>query len=371
MPLTKVFETTLDVRDPIGFATDKENHLLAALQAQFAGRCYKGAYLVRVERVLRSSACRIVTSNNSAAGVVDVQFQALVVVFSRWDILVGVRVASQQQVIVGTYEAPGEAPGGAPGGAPGEAEGLERARPRGARAAVAIIPGKGAESLAVGQLVPVRILQAEHAPMQQQASVISTLLTCDQGAPVYRLRAGSVLDLAAQAELAPMLEAVDAELAARGALAAGVLRPGLWFFERLLYAYRGGAALDEGAEVPTGGAAAWAGPAPLRAEEGALRNVVETVRRALGGEAVPVAGHWYRPLSVYRSSPLAACAEAAPAGLSAPLDCQPRVAFAELLKNILDFLVATRQMAELYDTRDLIDSHNNLWAAMRAAQKPL
>ena len=86
---------------------------------------------------------------------------------------------------------------------------------------------------------------------------------------------------------------------------------------------------------------------------------------------MPVSGYWARSLSLYRSSPLAARAlQTPPEAWSPSVDSTPRAAFALFLKNILDFLVATREMVELYDTREVLDAHRNVWAVMRAAQKP-
>jgi hypothetical protein len=51
------------------------------------------------------------------------------------------------------------------------------------------------------------------------------------------------------------------------------------------------------------------------------------------------------------------------------IDGNPRIVFAEMLKNILDFLVATREMVAMYNSKELIDKHINVWTVMRAAQR--
>jgi hypothetical protein len=95
------------------------------------------------------------------------------------------------------------------------------------------------------------------------------------------------------------------------------------------------------------------------------------VRRAIAGENVPVAGVWSRSLALYRSSPLVGVARGAPPAAWTTVDGTPRAVFAEFLKNILDFLVATRELIEVYNTRELLDNkHHNLWGVMRAAQRP-
>jgi DNA-directed RNA polymerase subunit E'/Rpb7 len=361
MYLEKLFDVTVDVRNPINFCADKERHLLAELRNTYLGRCFKGAYITRIKEIRHMSACRISSTNASGEGSIDVQFLAEVVVFSKWDILVGVRVASHQQMVAGSYEA---------SGLPDQESGVKNAR-----AAVILMASRAVETLAVGQLVPVRVFAVQHQPLQPQASVVGVLLACEKAAPVYRLRGR--LDQSAKIELAPMLDVIDAELRAREVFIAS-RKPDLWFFELLLYGYRpsragqGSEATDQ--TIPTGvGADApqWTGPGGLLPiEEGAEpQNVLEIVRRVVEGETVPVTGCWSRSLALYRSSPLAARAEEPPAGWQPPIDGTPRAVFAEFLKNILDFLAAVREMAELYNTRELIEQHRNVWAAVRAEQK--
>ena len=106
MLLEKLFEVTVDVRDPVNFCSDKDRHLLTELRNTYNGRCFKGVFIVRVKSISQASACRLSMTNASGEGSIDVQFLADVVVFSRWDILVGVKVVNTQQFLVGEYKAP-------------------------------------------------------------------------------------------------------------------------------------------------------------------------------------------------------------------------------------------------------------------------
>jgi DNA-directed RNA polymerase subunit E'/Rpb7 len=378
MQFEKVIDGTVDVANPINFCADKERHLMAELRNKYVGRCFKGAYILGIKAVLDSSACHIVRTNGSGEGYVDVRFLADVAVFSRWDVLTGVEIVSHQQMIVGVYE------GGAAARADEDPD-AARARPgpKAARAVVTVLASKAVEALAVGQKIAVRVVLAKHAPMQPQASLVGALLVCDQTAPAYRLR--GALDQSARAELAPMLAVVELELEARAALIE-TRKADLWFFELLLYAFRE----PPGAKAPEAKAESeapawedgpvWRGPRALQALEAGAEatSVLDVVRRAVGGESVPVAGVWSRSLALYRSSPLVAVVRgesredpgaAAPATWTV-VDGTPRAVFAEFLKNILDFLVATRELVEVYNSRELIDKHLNLWSVMRAAQRP-
>lgn len=360
----KVFDATIDIANPIGFCTDKERHLMNELHNQFVDRCYKGALVLRIVRVIKSGACCICTSNGSGEGSVDVQFLAAVRVFSRWDILTGVTVRHVSHLIAGHYTPPGGS----------------------AQAFVVLRPTRGADTLSEGQQIAVRITNAEH-PARQAAVAYGVLLTCDRAAPVYRVR--GALEPAAAADLLPMVDQIATELALREDVAR-THGAALLFFETLLYSYAAPAGASAAASAAAlshrvaawEGGPEWVGPVPLCGPDDAaftMLSIVDLVRRAAAGTAVPVAGLWSRPLCLHRSSPLAAFAPRAvnaarsEARSEAPesVDEPPRVMFALMLKNILDFLMATREMATGYVRPDSDPKYAGLWSAMRMAQLPL
>ncbi len=339
----KDIDTTINVADPINFSADKRRHLLAELNNRYVGRCFSGVFICAIEAVNRMGPCLLARTNTSGEGSVDVQFRARVAVVGRWDILVGVALLHAQQIVVGKHA------------------------PRGGPQSVVTVLAKGAESLAVGQKIAVRVIRAQHPPMQTHVSVVGTLLACDQTAPAYRLQgAAAVLPREARAELAPLLQRVETELERRG----GLDETKLWFFERLLYSY------DEksvSADAPTAveawsGGPSWRGPAAREPGRGAYQSVVAIARRlVVDGETTDMAGVWSRPLDVYRSSPLVA-SRAEPQPDEPLIEGSARVVMVEFMKNVLDFLTATRELVEQYDTPELVKSHFNLWGVMRAAQ---
>ena len=355
LEIEKTFDATIDVPNPIQFSIDSQRNLLSELHNLFSGRCYKGALITRIVRIDSASACHIVATNGSGEGYVDVQFTAAVKVFSKWDILSGVVIRHISHLVAGHY---------APAGG------------NTAQAFVVLHPTPGVATLTVGQQIPVRVTKSEH-PARRPAVVYAALLTCDRTAPVYRVR--GALDAAAGAELAPMLARIEAELQLRAELAAE-RSANLSAAEALLYAYKSGAhsavALSDSVAAWADGPS-WAGPPQLRALDPAASavSVLDLARRAATSAApVPVSGLWSRDLCIYRSSPLAAHiadrSQALPADWGAPLDEPPRVVFALMLKNVLDFLVATREIATGYDAPGVSENYAGLWGAMRLAQRP-
>ena len=376
MEFEKVFDVTLDVPDPIHFCTDKNYHLINALNSRYAGRCFKGALITRVVRILKSSACYIVSSNGSGEGSVDVQFLATVKVFARWDILTGVVVRHVSHLIAGHYSIPLNESG-------------FRNEADVAQAFVVLHPTRGAETLAVGQRIPVRITNADH-PARQAAVAYGVLLTCERAAPTYRVR-GS-LDPAMATELLPILDRIEAELVLRAKLIPKRTME-YAFFESLLYSYSSNKTVKASAKATKAKAAKgetesgmshqvsawadgpdWIGPAPLCAVEAPASPICVTdiVKRALTAP-VPVSGYWSRALCLHRSSPLAAFTpkDKNPDLANTAIEEPPRVVFALMLKNILDFLVATRELATTYETPELDESYTGLWNSMRMAQVPV
>ena len=328
---TAVFESTVDVPNVINFCADAGRHLIDALSRTFNGRCYNGMFITEVQEVLQRSRCRIASTNTSGGGFIDVQFCAAVSVVARWDILVGVKIVSTQQMAIGTYSLNGVN-------------------------AIVNLKVRGAAPVAVGQTVAVRVLEVEHAPMQSQVSVVGMLLTCEPVAVAYALH--GALEPAARAELEPLLRAIRGELELR----ALIPQARLDHFESLLYSFSG--APPGAARVPTTGAAEWVGPAARAgAAGGAPVNILEIAQRAVDGESVPVTGAWSRPLNMYRSAPLALFAP----DRGAAIESTPRAVFALMLKNMYDFLRAVREMVALYDP-ELTEANQPLWAVMRAAQ---
>lgn len=342
---TRLYEATVEVRDPIDACADLDAYVEAATRAAFAGRCRDGAYIIDVVRVVRRSDCRIPLTNTSGRGVVDVRFLAAVAVLGAWDIVTGVRVQVADALVVGkrAYAFPA---------ADGPREVILSFAFRGATAA----------ALASGQRVPARVVFKYFPPHGREPTALACLLTCETRAPVYRLRGR--LEAEDRAALAPLGDAIEAELARRAALD-GAAAARLARFERLLYAYRAPA------PAPAPPAGAW--PPPLAPREAGVEDlgILEAAGLRPGGpEALD--GLWSRPLRMYPSEPRVARAPAAapPPGWEEARPARPAAAFALLLKHALDWLTAVRELAEDFADEAEYARHESVWAAMRAQQLP-
>jgi uncharacterized membrane protein YgcG len=373
----KVYLVTIRVDSPISFCADKRRHVLAYLAENYVGRCFLGAFIVRVlEDHLDVSHCRILQTNNTGAGEVDVRFVAEVVTAQRGDILTGVHVFQTNHLIYGGHNLEGVGEGRLNPLAPGFVVNLD---PR---------QSPLEHSYAEKQLVPVRFVLTQHVPMVPVISVVAHLLTAVREAPVFRLR-GALAEGGrpprargrrgggALAPLAALLAEAERELAAR--------REDAIFFETLLHFWQAprGAPLPEaeGVEAWPGGPV-WRGPPGRGPPVPGTVSVLALVRRALAGEAVPVGGLWCRPPALYRSAPLARFdpGEAPPepeggppeppgaGGTGPPVDAHPVAAFTTFLTEIVAFLRAVRELGECYPRPE---EFKWLWRAMRSGQTPL
>lgn len=351
MEFEKIFKGTVDIPNPIDFCTNEDHQLIDDLRTKYKGRCFKGAYILDIISILDKSACHIVKTNGSGDGYMDVCFSARVHVFSRWDILNGIEIVSQQQMLVGVYN----------GG---------EVKSKNPQAVVSVLASKAIESFTTGQIISVRVLLPQHSPMQTQASIIGSILVCDKTAPIYKL-IGS-LDQSSRAELAPMLAMVESELNLRSQIVK-TRKADLWFFEILLYSYRE-ITIDASKSDQTinswNNGPIWEGPSQLHNSDTEVANILDIIRRVVDGETVSVTGYWSRSTSLYRSSPLVAFSSKQFKSREAVItDGFPRTVFPEFLKNILDYLVTTRELVSIYNTRELIEKHLNLWGIMRSAQQ--
>lgn len=338
MRFKKYIESTVPVENPIQFCASESN-LMKLLKRIYEGHCFKGAMVVEILEIAERGQCMI-ESVGSRKGFVDVRFLALVEVVCRWDILTGVEIQNNTQMVVGV-------------------------RDRDGSNVVVSLSGPTASVPAQGQIVPVRVVQAIHPPMAKVITAAGVLLTCEKQAPVFRL-AGS-LESSEAASLGDLVNQIEKELKLRKTLVEA-RQTDVWFFELLLLTHASTAASTEVRRVeawPSG--PVWEGPvSPKKDDEpSSLISILDIVRRAKD-EAVPVDGLWTRPLTVCRSSPLASRTAGENA---AAIVGKPVTVFGDFLSSMLNFLAAVREMTGIYNTRELIDSHANVWRAMRAEQQ--
>ena len=345
MLIEKIYAETIDIRDPEGYCTQPELHIMTFLKHRFVGRCRGGSFIIQILEILARSDCKMKTTDLTAEGYVDVKFRALVSNVGQWDIVTGVKIASRgQQLIVGQSKIEGEI-------------------------VVTIIPTPQAETIREGQIVSVRVSRVHYNPDQSQASAVGPLLTCDKVAPVYNVT-NNLSDEDIRSIL-PLVARTKDLLAARANLMEK-RRNDILFFEALLYSYVRPSSKLNAQTVETKGASAWEGPGgyPLPAGVETV-NLLTLIENAADKKPVDIKGTWSRDPTFYRSSPMTAQVlpgEALPPQWITAINTSPRMAFTSMLMTVYTFLKAINEMVEIYDTMTLLDSHKNIWLAMQGAQ---
>lgn len=321
------YVVTLDV-DPISFDSDRESLALLLLRDRYNGRCFKGYFILQVERVSRLSRTRCNRLGDVDRGTVEVEFEALCSRYYPGDVVAGVAVLGCGGILTG---APDPKLGFPP---------------------VAVTLIEPNETIAEGQVVPVEIISADHGPMQPLVSAAARLLTCRLEAPVFRV-VGKAPPPEKLAEVASdLLLEFAAALAARDALLAGPGARPRSFFALRLATFRGG---DEDRALPPGFA-----PRPLLGRDDALEWA-----RALAPGSL-----WTRPLE--RAYDWAGVCSVDPAAPLPPrykvVDVTPEAAFALVLNAAANAVAALNDFVKVYHTEELIKAHVHLFRIMSRAQ---
>ncbi len=325
MILEKIFEVTLNINNPINFCTNKKHHILTELNNIYVNKCYMGSYIIDIIDILQSSSCKIVNTNSSGNGLIDVKFIAHVFILSAWDILVGVEIEKNQSLIVGKY------------------------KNLNLTIDVAFKPTNlQSNSLLIGQLVPVRVIKSIHKPKENKISVAAILLTCDKKIVNYRVK-GEIIKSAIP-EIQMLFNNIFEELSLRSQIS---MEKNL-LFESLLFSYKN---MPKENEKIKCGNEFWEGPKYMTTTKTVV-NIFDTL-------TMDLTGFWSRPLDICRSSPLLTVSQEKP---NEYVLTAPHLMIIEFAKNILTFLTAIRDFGEIYNTPDKIKNHENIWNIMRQSQ---
>ena len=103
MILTREFDQTVEIELPAQFAANFDANLLSLVRERFEGRCLGSVFVMRIEEIQRRSACRLIRTNLSGHGLVDVRFVATVLTFDRSEFIFPVRILNRDRDITGRF----------------------------------------------------------------------------------------------------------------------------------------------------------------------------------------------------------------------------------------------------------------------------
>ena len=315
MIVDRKFEKTLKISNVVNFCINKYDNVMTELNREYVSKCFNGVYILNIKKILDISKCNIIKTTFEAN--IHVMFIAEVAYVNRWDILIGAEVIDKKDLIRSAF------------------------KDKNKRLHITFKPTNiNSNSIMLGQMVPVRVVETSHAPMKNIVSIAGVVLTCDREAPIYKVK-GEV-NLTA---LNTLLGFIKEELIKRNELML-TKKNNIKFFESLLYSY---------------------------ANMGSKENVtniegIDYLNFGNNGISIfdikgDISGFWYRPLNICRSSPFIEKIEDS--------DVYHMVSATKMMLDfagqIYQFIMAVNKLTEIYND-ELIISHENVWDIMKKKQ---
>jgi DNA-directed RNA polymerase subunit E'/Rpb7 len=100
MLITKRIEHAIDINDPITLNTDLENNVLNILRNMFVGRCFRGCFILSVNKLLNKSHCEINQDGLLHLATMSVIFEVSALVYLPGDVIVGCLVVNRQDDLI-------------------------------------------------------------------------------------------------------------------------------------------------------------------------------------------------------------------------------------------------------------------------------
>ena len=325
MDSVREFLVQVEVPDPVNFCADADSSTLSLVRNTYEGKCYKGVYINKIIKIEERGQCTIPRSNLDAHGTFSVRFSASVRIISVGDIITGVRITMTQPM--------------------GVALGISEV---GGKFMVAV----QSSDVSTNQYVSVVVVDCLCNPMVESVSVIGTVLTAKPDVPcVYKLR--GVLTRSVANDLKPLAEMVKAALSSRAEDQTTHIQT-MNFLEGLMYGYKGAISGSMNSDN-------WKGPPSVPIKRGTAVNLLELID---SGEDVDVSGFWSRPNELHMSSPFVCKQDNATTHVTQNIG----VVFQLFLKSMLNYIKAVEGELRVYNSKELLESHNNIWVVRRLAQ---
>jgi hypothetical protein len=370
----KNFIVSILIVDPMNpnLSTNKENYILSILNEKYVGKCYNGAFIIKIDNIINISSCSIITTNLECNGNINVQFVAKVRIFYPGEFISGVHIKKTQLSILGDY--------------------TEETEDGTIKTYIMIPMGVKFEpsplkhsilSIKENQRIPMRIIDVYHKCANSNPAIGATLLVCDQ--KYYKYVITSPLSKNINTLIMPLMERIETEMQLRNSITDPDIQQNILFFESLLYSYQIDAKSAKKINITSEKFPQWSGLEQIASSSGSSSgsgssssgssshqiNILDFAYSIIEGKVDSVIGTWSRPLFIAKSSPMAIYeADVTEIGDDITLEeGNPDTVFIRYLKDILDYLTIIRKMSEYYTDNAMIMAHKNIWDAMREVQK--
>lgn len=365
----KNFIVSILIVDPMNpnLSTNKENYILSILNEKYVGKCYNGAFIIKIDNIINISSCSIITTNLECNGNINVQFVAKVRIFYPGEFIAGVHIKKTQLSILGDYTEDTD-------------DGIIKTYimiPMGVKFEPSPLK-HSILSIKENQRIPMRIIDVYHKCANSNPAIGATLLVCDQ--KYYKYIITSPLSKNINTLIMPLMERIETEMQLRNSITDPDIQQNILFFESLLYSYQIDAKSAKKITIPSEKFPQWSGldqiasgsvSSSSSSGSGHQINILDFAYSIIEGSVDSVIGTWSRPLFIAKSSPMAIY-EADITEIRDDITLEegnPDTVFIRYLKDILDYLTIIRKMSEYYTDNAMIMAHKNIWDAMREVQK--
>jgi hypothetical protein len=99
MIITKVYETTITVENPILFSSRYTN-IIAYIKNEFEGKCFKSSLILSIREIIKCSDCVISQNDMFARGSVDVCFKASALIYSPGEIIHNCKIVKKESGMI-------------------------------------------------------------------------------------------------------------------------------------------------------------------------------------------------------------------------------------------------------------------------------
>jgi hypothetical protein len=358
----KKYVVSIFISDPLNpnLSINTENYISNILNEEYVGKCYNGAFILKIEEIIEISDCEIIMTNLSGTGNINVKFIAAVKQFYSGDFLFNVHIQKTQPSILGRY--------------------TEETKDGDITAYIMIPYGiqfepsplkKSVMSIREYQRIPMRIIDVYHKCKNSIPAIGATLLVCEKKYNKYIITS----NISKKLIFSIILKKIKDEMDLRINLSVGV-KKNILFFENLLYSYK----MDkiDNAIIESDNFPEWHGLQSIDYNKEDDGDVINLLDFLINGEFDDsnIIGIWSRPLYIYKSSPIAIFKKISVEELSKlkhddPTLLEegcPEAVFIRFLKDILSYLTIIRQMAEYYVDNATVMANKNIWDAMRDVQ---
>jgi hypothetical protein len=356
----KKYIVSIFVSDPLNpnLSINTENYILNVLNEEYVGKCYNGAFILKIEDIIEISDCEIIMTNLLGTGNINVKFIAVVKQFYSGDFLFNVHIQKTQPSILGKY--------------------TEETKDGEINAYIMIPYGIQFEpsplkqsvlSIREYQRIPMRIIDVYHKCKNSIPAIGATLLVCEKKYNKYIITS----NISKKSIFSILLTKIKDEMDLRVNLSADV-KKNISFFESLLYSYK----MDKMEEtiIESNHFPEWIGLQGIEhTADGDIINLLDFLTDKKFTDC-NIIGIWSRPLYIYKSSPIAVFKKISMEEISELREGDPtlleegctEVVFIRFLKDILSYLTIIRQMAEYYVDNATVMANKNIWDAMRDVQ---